>query len=158
VLQGGFKAKALEAVKRDVAAAHGYPALFTLAALEKGGLLGARDSGVASSLSAALGGGGGAGGGGHWGALRKALFAADVHATLTGAVGAVASLSAPCAAAAADAASPRAPAALAAEGALALGARADVGVGDVRALAEAIAGSAAALGAPALDDIWPRDA
>ncbi len=39
------------------------------------------------------------------GALRKALFAADVHATLTGAVGAVASLSAPCAAAAADAAS-----------------------------------------------------
>jgi hypothetical protein len=59
---------------------------------------------------------------------------------------------------AADAVSPRAPAALVAEGALALGARAGVGIEDVRALAEAIASSAAALGAPALDDIWPRDA
>jgi hypothetical protein len=59
---------------------------------------------------------------------------------------------------AAKAVSPRAPAALVAEGALALGARAGVGIEDVRALAEAIASSAAALGAPALDDIWPRDA
>ena len=59
---------------------------------------------------------------------------------------------------AAGAAGPCAPAALAAEGALALGARAGVGIEDVRALAETIAGSAAALGAPALDDIWPRDA
>ena len=59
---------------------------------------------------------------------------------------------------AADAVSPRAPAAFVAEGALALGARAGVGIEDVRALAEAVAGSAAALGAPALDDIWPRDA
>ena len=58
----------------------------------------------------------------------------------------------------AAAVSPRAPAAFVAEGALALGARAGVGIEDVRALAEAVAGSAAALGAPALDDIWPRDA
>ena len=59
---------------------------------------------------------------------------------------------------AAETVGPRAPAALAAEGALALGARAGVGIEEVRALAEAVAGSAAALGVPALDDIWPRDA
>lgn len=59
---------------------------------------------------------------------------------------------------AADAASPRTPAAIAAEGALALGARVGAGIEDVRALAEAVAGCAAELGAPALADIWPRDA
>jgi len=50
------------------------------------------------------------------------------------------------------------PAARVAEGALALGARGAVGVEEVRALAEAVAGDAAALGAPALQEVWPRDA
>ena len=50
------------------------------------------------------------------------------------------------------------PAARVAEGALALGARRAVGVEEVRALAEAVAGDAAALGAPALQEVWPRDA
>jgi hypothetical protein len=50
------------------------------------------------------------------------------------------------------------PAARVAEGALTLGARGAVGMEEVRALAEAVADAAAALGAPALQDVWPRDA
>jgi len=87
-------------------------------------------------------------------ALQHGLFAeggATTRASLLGSVRAAA------AAAAAAAAGARPPASWAAEACLTLGARADAGEGELRALAEEVAAAAAAAGlsAPPLGSVWP---
>lgn len=70
VTGGGLKRSELEALRRDVSATYGFPALLTLARLETAGLLGA-GAGGDGVLGSVLGGGGG--GGAAWAALRKAF-------------------------------------------------------------------------------------